>query len=380
MIQKRSRWPLWVGLGLIALLAILLLLRAKAPPEAARLLPESDAIVYVNLRPLRTITHWDEPGNLVAPRRSRDLQQFIDATGFDPERDLESAAFALHRTSDPHGPNGPVAYSEVFIGHFDASRLRSYLGRLAQGTETYAGHQIFLIPVEARTLRVTQLGYDTIAASNTPDAEQIHSMVDRASASALWRPGSSLLSSRFHEVPLLALAWGIGRIGLPFSQDGHLAVMGFQLPVPVDTELVASIRYSGALHLRVEEIAPDALAAQHTTDAVNGILGVVRGVASEVRPKTPRESAMRDLLGSLKTANHDDRAVLTATVALPDARALASGEIQPTIREAEPSADILDALPNAESSPKSGASPQTDPRFGVATPARSGLGSRSATH
>ena len=362
MNQRRSRWPLWVGVGLIALLAVLVLLRAKAPPEAARLLPESDAIVYVNLRPLRTITHWDEPGNLVAPRRSRDLQQFIDATGIDPERDLESAAFALHRTADLRGPNGPVAYSEVFIGHFDGGRLRSYLARLARGTETYAGHQIFLIPVEGRTLRVTQLGYDTVAASNTPAAEQIHSMVDRGNAAALWRPGSSLLATRFHEVPLLALAWGIGRIGLPFGQDGHLSVMGFQLPVPVDTELVASIRYSGALHLRVEEIAPDDLAAQHTADAVNGILGVVRGVASEVHPDSPRASAMRDLLSSLKTAQHGDRAVLTAAVNLPDARSLVSGENLPAAHETESSPDILetlpDALPKIEAQPGKGAPPQ----------------------
>ncbi len=348
MSQKRSRWPLWVGLGLIALLAVLVFLRAKAPPEAARLLPESDAIVYINLRPLRTITHWDEPGNLVAPHRSRDLQQFINATGIDPERDLESAAFALHRTGDPHGPNGPVAYSEVFVGHFDSGRLRSYLARLSHGTETYAGHEIFLIPVDGRTLRVTQLGYDTVAASNTPASEQIHSMVDRGNAAALWQPGSSLLATRFHEVPLLALAWGIGRIGLPFGQDGNLSVLGFQLPVPVDTELVASVRYSGALHLRVEEIAPDTLAAQHTTDAVNGILGIVRGVASEVHPGTPREAAMRDLLSSMKTAQHSDRAILTAAVNLPDAHALAAGDNLPMAHETESSPDILDALPKTD--------------------------------
>lgn len=374
MTQKRSRWPLWLGLGLVALLATLVLLRAKAPPEAARLLPESDAIVYLNLRPLRTITHWDEPGNLVAPQRSRDLQQFIDATGIDPERDLESVAFALHRTADPRGPNGLVAYSEVLVGHFDGSRLRSYLAHLARGTESYAGHEIFLIPVEDRTLRVTQLGFDTVAASNTPVAEQIHSMIDRGNAAALWRPGSSLLAARYHEVPLLALAWGIGRIGLPFGQDGHLSVMGFQLPVPVDTQLVASVRYSGALHLRVEEIAPDALAAQHTTDAVNGILGVVRGVASEVHPETPRESAMRDLVSSLTSAQHGDRAVLTAAINLTDARALASGENLPAVHPSEPSSDLLENLPSPDSSRPDAPNPAAPPRpsaSGTAAPARS---------
>ena len=344
---------MWVGLGLIALLIVLVLLRTKAPPEAARLLPESDAIVYVDLRPLRTLTHWDEPGNRVTPHRSRDLQQFVDATGIDPERDLDSVAFALHRLPDTRGPNGPVAYSEVFVGHFDAGRLRSYLTRLAHETETYAGHQIFLIPVEGRTLRITELGYDTVAASNAPESEQIHSMVDRAQASALWRPGSSLLSAHFREVPLLALAWGIGRIGLPFGQDGRLSVMGFELPVPVDTELVASLRYSGALHLRVEEIAPDTLAAQHTTDSMNGILGVVRGVASEVQPHTPRETAMRDLVGSVHTTQQQDRAILTASVSLQDARALAAPDNLAAGQVTGTPANLLAPLPAPDKSPVS---------------------------
>ncbi len=327
--KQRSWWPFWVGLALVAALAVLILLRAKAPPEAARLLPESDAIVYVNLRPLRALTHWGEPEAGVPPPRSRDLQHFVDATGIDPERDLDSAAFALHRMPNPRGPNGAVAYSEVFVGHFDGGRLRSYLAGLARATETYAGHEIFAIPVEGRTLRVTQLGYDTIAASNTPTPEQIHSMLDRAGAAALWRPGSSLLAARFHRVPLLSMAWGIGRIGLPFGQNGRLSVMGFELPMPTDTELVASLRYSGALHLRVEEVAPDALAAQHTADTVNSVLGILKGVASADQAHTPREAAMRDVLSTVNAAQHGNRAVLTAGASVQDARALVSADALP---------------------------------------------------
>ena len=326
MTTRRSWWPFWVGLGCVAVLFGLLFLRAKAPPEAARLLPESDAIVYVNLQPLRAITHWDQPGNLLAPKRSHDLQSFINATGIDPERDLQSAAFALHRMADPHGPNGAVAYSEVFIGRFDGARLRRYLASLSQSTESYAGHEIFNIPVEGRTLRVSQVGFDTVAASNMPTAGQIHSMLDRAQAAALWRPGSSLLAARFPQVPLLSLAWGIGRIGLPFGENGHLSVMGFELPVPVDTELVASLRYRGNLHLRVEEIAPDALAAQHTADTVNNIVGIVRGFASAQLSHTDRETAMRDVLSTINTSQTGNRAVLAAEASLQDARALAAAE------------------------------------------------------
>ena len=144
---------------------------------------------------------------------SPEYQQFIDATGIQFERDLDEAAFALHRMPNPHGPNGAMAFSEVFVGHFDGRRLAEYLAALATSQEDYAGHTIYNIPSEGRTVRVTLLGYDIVAVSNTPSAEQIHSMIDRYRTAALPFSGSSLLSKHYSQVPLLAVAWGIGQIG-----------------------------------------------------------------------------------------------------------------------------------------------------------------------
>jgi hypothetical protein len=344
-MKKRPWWPVWVGLSLLVALAILLFLRAKAPPEAARLLPESDAILYANLRPLRALTRWDAViGGDDPVHRSRDFQAFVDATGIVPERDLVSVAFALHRMANPKGPNGAVAYSEVFIGHFDGARFRQYLSGLAKSTEEYAGHDIYSIPVEGRTLRVAQLNYDTVAASNAPTSEQIHSMLDRSRASALWRPGSSLLAARFGEVPLLSQAWGIGRIGLPFGENGRISVMGFTLPVPVDTQLIASLRYSGTVKLRVEEIAPDTLAAQHTAESVDSILSVLRGLASADGPRDERDAAMRAVLSSAKVEQQADRAVLSANASLEQARLLSSGSNTPNVAE-DDGGDSLSSTP-----------------------------------
>ena len=334
--RRHSLWPAWVGVGLLAALAALWYLRAKAPPEAARLLPESDAIVYANLRPLRGLTASGFPGEGGHGRSpGRDLRAFIDATGIVPERDLDSAAFALHRMADPRGPNGAVAYSEVFVGHFDAGRLRAYLARLAHGTEEYADRVIYSIPVEGRTLRVAIVAYDIVAASNMPSTEQIHSMLDRSRASALWQPGSSLLGARFGEVPLLAQAWAIGRIGLPFRRRGGVSVMGLDLPVPVDSELVASLRYSGDVHLRVEEIAPDTLAAQHTAESVGNILSVLRGLASPDGPHSARDAAIRAVLSSARVSQKAERASLTASASVEQIRQLSSAAAAPSLAEHE---------------------------------------------
>jgi hypothetical protein len=344
-MRKRTLIPLLVAVILLAALGAMLYLRANAPPEAARLLPESDAIVYLNLKSIRSVTHFD-----ASPiQRSPDFQHFIDATGIVPERDLDTVALALHRMPDPSGPNGPVAYSEVFIGRFDGVRLAHYLASIASSEETYTGRTIYTIPIDAgaagvRHLRIAQLGYDVIAASNMPTPEQIHSMLDRFRASALSTSGSSLLAARYHEVPILSEAWGIGHIGLPFSSDdtqtdgqpNFISVLGLQLPLRTDTDFVASLRYTAAAHvlsggavdLRIEEFAPDSAAAVNTVNALTTLLNILRGIGSEqaaaqsATPPTPSAEATRAILNSITLTHHDSRAILNATASLDQLKAL----------------------------------------------------------
>jgi hypothetical protein len=349
-MRKRTLIPLLIAVILLCALGAMLYLRAKAPPEAARLLPESDAIVYINLKAVRAVTHYDQ-----SPiQRSPDFQRFIDATGIVPERDLDSVAFALHRMPDPNGPNGPVAYSEVFVGRFDGVRLAHYLAAIASSTETYTGRTIYTVPVDGRHLRIAQLGYDILAASNMPTPEQIHSMLDRSRAGALSTPGSSLLAARYHEVPLLSEAWGIGHIALPFSADpdgdrdefkthspaqsgdqaAFISILGLQLPLRTDTDFVASLRYTaaahvlsgGAVHLRIEEIAPDPSAAANTVDALTALLNVLRSIsieqASAPQPPSPSSDAIHAILNSVTLSHQDSRAILNANASLDQLKAL----------------------------------------------------------
>ena len=318
-MRKRTRYSLLLMLGLMVALVVVLVLRKEAPPEAARLLPESDAIVYVNLKPLRAATHFDR----TQVTRSADYQKFIDATGIVPERDLDCAAFALHRMDDPNGPNGPVGYSEVFEGRFDGERLARYLASIATAKENYAGHDIFTISVgdgtSTRPLRIAQLGYDTIAASNMPTAEQIHSILDRHRAAASPFSGSSLLSARYRDVPAFSSAWAIGHIGLPFSDRGYISIFGLQLPLPEDTTFVASLRYLGTLHLRIEQIAPTEADAAKATNSLTTLLTLIKSVQqtqAQMQPGGLSDAPFLDLMNSAKIERHNDRAVLTANIPL----------------------------------------------------------------
>ncbi|MEO6805354.1 MAG: hypothetical protein ABI209_04320 [Edaphobacter sp.] len=316
-MRRRKRYSLLLMLALMVALVVALLLRKAAPPEVARLLPESDAIVYANLTPLRAATHFDR----TQITRSPDYEKFIDATGIVPERDLDSVAFALHRMENPNGPNGPVGYSEVFEGRFDGERLARYLATIASSKESYGGHDIFTIPVgdgnAPRLLRVAQLGYDTIAASNMPTAEQIHSILDRHRAAASPFSGSSLLSARYRDVPAFSSAWAIGHIGLPFSDRGYISIFGLQLPLPEDTTFVASVRYLGTLHLRIEQIAPTEADATHATQTLTTLLTLVKSVQqaqTRMQSNPGTDTSFLELMNSVKIEQHKDRAVLTANI------------------------------------------------------------------
>ncbi len=307
------RPTLRLTLVLLALAAILagaaLYLGKQAPPECARLLPESDAVLYFNLRPLRAATHFDQRPVPHDPS----YQRFIDSTGIDFERDLSEAAFALHRSADPLGPNGPVAYSEVFSGHFDAGRLTRYLGSAAASQESYAGHTIYSIPTDGRTVRVALLGAHMVAVSNTPTAEQMHSMLDRYRTALLPFSGNSLLAAHYKDVPLLSLAWGLGEIALPFTDHGRISILGLTLPISLDTTFIASLRWTGALRLRIEQIAPGEAAATAAAKTLETLINLGR-MAENNLPGALADENVRALLNSATVVHYNDRAVLNAAL------------------------------------------------------------------
>lgn len=312
-MHKRTRRTLLVFAGVLLLLAVAVFLRSKAPPEGARLLPESEGILYFNLKPIRVFLRKD----LKPPERVPEYQQFVDATGIDWERDLDSAAIALHKMQDPNGPNGAVAYSMVLSGKLTGKRLNNWLEAHASGREVYAGHNVYSIPSENRIVRVAQVGYDMIAASNYPTPEMIHSIIDRHRTAALPFSGSTLLSQHFHEVPLLAVAWGVGQIALPFSESGAIRILGLSLPLQDDATIVASLTpglpLAASVRLRVEEIAPNENDAASQAAALATIVTLARAVTPQLADNSANNT-LRELLKTAEVTQKRNRVVATANL------------------------------------------------------------------
>ncbi len=178
MRRRRKLLPILFGFLLVAAaIALAVVLRKHAPPEPARLLPGADGYLYANLKWVRRA---NIAGQMPDVPHEPEYEQFIQATGFQFERDLDQAAFAIH-----YPPSGPAQsrrpeqarFSEVFVGKIrGAASARRTSGKSPASVENYNSVDIYSIPLEGRTLRVAILGFDTVAASNhdDPDGDSRH--------------------------------------------------------------------------------------------------------------------------------------------------------------------------------------------------------------
>src|SRR5260370_5423730 len=126
-IRRRLPIPLAVLLT-VAAVALIVTLRKHAPPEAACLLPGADGFFYINLEWVRK---FNAASQLPPVSREPEYQTFVEETGFQFERDLDKAAFAIHYPQSwGHATAGLAAeprFSERLVCKIDSTRLPAYL-------------------------------------------------------------------------------------------------------------------------------------------------------------------------------------------------------------------------------------------------------------
>ncbi|MGH9546971.1 MAG: hypothetical protein ACRD23_17340 [Terriglobales bacterium] len=310
-MRIRRRLPIWFGVVLVAAaIALAVALRKHAPPEPARLLPGADGYFYVDLKWVRRA---NIAGQLPDVPHEPEYEQFIQATGFQFERDLDQAAFAIHypvkRKAQPATPQ-PSRFSEVFVGKIDGERLRAYLGKISGSVENYRSVDIYSIPLEGRTLRVAVLGVDTVAASNHDDPMVIRGIVDRSRKVASPFGGPALLRRYYKYVPLASLAWAIFKVD-PVDSAPSPNALSFLFTKPAT--VVASARYLGRVHFRAEAFTGSADDAQRLTEQLGTFLQLFH--TAEGKVATPdNDPDMKAFFDGLRVTRHDDRAVLTAAI------------------------------------------------------------------
>jgi hypothetical protein len=309
MNRVRRRRALAIALTVAVALGLItaaVLLRMHSAPEAARLLPDCNGIFYADLRPLRRFTSFGkQPTGL-----NLETPAFIYQTGFRFERDLDEVAIALHA---PENPAGEARYSEVMVGSFDSAKVRDYLERMSRGREAYRNRDIFLIPSEDRTVRVTILGLDMVAASNTGDAAQIDHIIDEYTGAAMSGSTPRLLS-RYKDVPFGSLVWFITDIAppQPFGFAGGFSFMPFVRQFFGGGIVVASARYNGTLLLRADAFLKDD-ALKDRAEQLENLVTLYRTTEAQTRPATP-DADMESALNSIKVQRRGDRVEVTASL------------------------------------------------------------------
>jgi hypothetical protein len=297
-------------MAVAAAVTLIVVLRKHAPPEPARLLPGADGYVYINFQWMR---RTDIIGQLPPVPHEPEYEQFIQATGFQFERDLNQAALAIHYPDQSSSAREP-RFSEVFVGKFQGDRLSAYLRTLAASVESYRSADIYNIPLEGRTVRVAILGVDSVAASNVDDPQVIRGIIDHSRKLASPFGGPALLRHYYGHVPLASLGWAIARID-PRSNffAGGSAAWSSILSQPA--VLLASIRYLRTLNLRAVAFAGSANDAKAIADRATTFLNLMHAAEASTGAEVP-DPDIKALFDSLQVEQQTDRAVMTANVPL----------------------------------------------------------------
>ena len=315
MLRRRQIVLVVVVLVVIAAaITTFLVLRRGRPPQGARLLPAADAYFYIDLTPLRTAGLFKSSPENVDP----DYAQFVRDTGFQFERDLDEAAFAVHlpaavNLTDTQAPP-ETRYSEVFVGRFDGAKLADYLRKAAASSRPYRNTIVYSIPLPGRTVRVAVLSKSMVASSNNENPLVIQEMVDRYGED-FSNQGPGLLRRYYRNVPLASVAWAVARTASAGQQGNAKFVLpgGFDLFFPPDTVIVAALRYLGSIKFRAQAFTRTAEDAQHVSDQLNAFLAIARTV--EIRAQSGNaDPDLKALFDSISIIQFADRAELNATI------------------------------------------------------------------
>jgi len=292
----------------VALFALgLYLYQRSAPPQATRLLPEGDAVIYADLGLLRLSQIFSGAGAVV---REPEYEKFVQETGFQFERDLDQAALAVHFPSRSGG-NWETRFSEVFIGRFDGTRLAAYLRKLARTVERHDNTEVFIIPYEDRIVRVAILSADTVAVSNHENPRILEEMIARFRQGLLSYRGPTIIRENYQHVPLASVAWGIVKIP---ELPGFELWRGWAVEklIPRSSVIVASARFTGSLQIKAEAFTGSEQRAKGLAENAGAFLQLYREIERDAS-RGP-DPDVKTLFDSLQVEQEGERVVLRASI------------------------------------------------------------------
>lgn len=287
-----------------------ILVRHSTAPSVVKLLPPADAYLYFDAAIVRRSALFT---NLPKVEFDPEYAAFVSQTGFNLEKDLDEAAFALQRQPTPVPANSQAPEwrnTGVFTASFDRPKVDAYLKGIAQSTDTYRNTTIYSIALPGRTLRIAILDARTVAASNTDGPYVIQGVIDRHAQLTGSTP--SLVHEYFGRLPWGSLAWAIARPPESGTGTAQLDLPSGSITVPAGTVVLASVRFLGSIDLEAQAFAPTADAARQMADQINAFLAILHTFEGE--QARGNDANVKSFFDSLHVTLNGNRAVLEATV------------------------------------------------------------------
>lgn len=339
-MRKRAIILFIVIAVIAAAIVAYVLLRHATPPAAVKLLPPADAYLYFDIATVRKAAVLSD---LPKVEFESDYADFVQQTGFNLEKDLDEAAFALQRSSaNPQQPEW--RNTGVFTATFDRARLDAYFKKTATSTESYRNTTVYVIPLPGRTVRVAILGPKTVAATNTDGPYVMQGIIDRHAEFASGEP--ELIHAYYSNLPLGSMAWAIARP--PATTPGGNVRLelpgGLGVYLPPETVVVASLRYLGSVDFRAQAIATSNDAAQRVADQLSAFLALFRALQTQAHGG---DKDVKGFFDSIHVTLDGNRAEMQATVPTGFVKKLVS-EAPAKGMEAPPQA----AAPETPTTPK----------------------------
>jgi hypothetical protein len=293
-----------IGLSLAVAFAILYW---NLPPAPARLLPEANAYLFIDLEPIRATGIFRQ---LAEVELDPEYQKFVQQTGIQFERDLDQTAMAIHW---PGASTAETRYSEVFVGRFDAPRLRAYLEEVADSKQPHRGTDTFSISLPGRVLRVAIPAPQQVIASNATRSELFLAMLDRAKNRSTGSRGPLLLRQYYPHIPAGSPVWAIMRFspGHGRTEPALALPRGLSIEIPRDTVLLLSLRFIGALELRAEAFMKSEMEAEQLATGLKARLSLFQTVLG-AQPDV-NGGKFKRLLESFRIQKEKNRVVMSTS-------------------------------------------------------------------
>ena len=165
-------------------------------------------MLYVNIEPIRLLPTWAS----ILPRIASRVRRIYASRPALSSSATWIKLLSPSTTAERRVGSGGDPVQRNLAGALRQARVSGYLEALSKdNVEHYRDSDIYIIPLEGRTLRVALLGLDLAAASNTEDPDVIHGMIDRykRGGTSLRRPAAGY--DYYHRVPFGSLLWTIAR-------------------------------------------------------------------------------------------------------------------------------------------------------------------------